>query len=635
MEWQKFLEKSSQVQDLDKIEYLEQKDYKYSDKVQVRCLEHGTVSEQSVINHLKGRTPCKQCAKHKKSAARVMTEDEFHKKIKEAYSGQIVANYSRYKKNSSVVDAHCNVHGYDFEAIASQLFAGKLCCDMCFEEQMGYKKICDKQYYLDKFKEAHGDKYEYEDFDASSRNNYVSIYCEKHDNLFSQTLGKHASGQTGCKACEAERVAESRTFWTQGNFNEFLKTNHPHYIRLTDYKRREDLCTLYCDRHESEITTRSSYIISGIKSPCPDCRSESASILNRLGENDFYLAIPEGYSASYSQYVNGKSLIDVYCQDHQITFKRNMENIKRYGAGCPECDYGNVSKGEKEILEFVNSLVGDKVSVLNGDRKAIKPMELDVYVPSAKFAIEYNGNYYHSTQFKKPSYHYDKYKRCKDAGVDVMFIWEHEWNDPRQKEILKGMIKNRLGKNHGKKAVRASSCTVEEISNNEFYKFCQENHIQGGFGSNSLCIGLYSDHTLVCAAGFVDRGDHYNLTRFCASEKVHGGLGKIMKHFKAMNLTDTITTFSDNEKFEGFVYEKLGFVYSSDVKYDYKVFHSNYGVWHKFAWRRGKIPLRLREIGSDIDYCPDSDERTEKDIQLECGALRLYDAGKKKWVMYL
>ena len=45
--------------------------------------------------------------------------------------------------------------------------------------------------------------------------------------------------------------------------------------------------------------------------------------------------------------------------------------------------------------------------------------------------------------------------------------------------------------------------------------------------------------------------------------------------------------------------------------------------------------MRLLELGrDDIHFDPQTDERTEKELQDQVNALRLWDAGKVKWVKY-
>ena len=61
--------------------------------------------------------------------------------------------------------------------------------------------------------------------------------------------------------------------------------------------------------------------------------------------------------------------------------------------------------------------------------------ELDIYIPSKKLAIEYCGLWCHSSNISKKhqtidpkssTYHYNKYKQCKDMGIQLLTIFETE-----------------------------------------------------------------------------------------------------------------------------------------------------------------------------------------------------------------
>ena len=62
--------------------------------------------------------------------------------------------------------------------------------------------------------------------------------------------------------------------------------------------------------------------------------------------------------------------------------------------GCPHCARAQGrSKAEIEIYEHVRRIYPDAIS---SDREELKRYELDVYIPSLKKAIEYDGTYWHS-----------------------------------------------------------------------------------------------------------------------------------------------------------------------------------------------------------------------------------------------
>jgi hypothetical protein len=101
---------------------------------------------------------------------------------------------------------------------------------------------------------------------------------------------------------------------------------------------------------------------------------------------------------------------------------------------CSNCkNMYNSSKTEQEISKFISTFYTGKC--IRNTRYVITPLELDLYYPEKKIAIEFNGDYWHSEEFKSKDYHYNKFKACLDKGVILVSIFEYEWN--YRKEVIK------------------------------------------------------------------------------------------------------------------------------------------------------------------------------------------------------
>jgi len=71
-------------------------------------------------------------------------------------------------------------------------------------------------------------------------------------------------------------------------------------------------------------------------------------------------------------------------------------------------------------------------------------LELDMWIPSLKKAIEYNGTYWHSSIIQKER-DYEKEKRCYEKGIDLLIVEEEDWR--RDKETCKDRIKQFINGN--------------------------------------------------------------------------------------------------------------------------------------------------------------------------------------------
>lgn len=115
---------------------------------------------------------------------------------------------------------------------------------------------------------------------------------------------------------------------------------------------------------------------------------------------------------------------------------------QRYGvdAPCHLVEPFHFSKGEIEVYEYVKSFYS---SVKHADRAAIFPMELDLYLPELKIAVEYDGDYWHSLP-ESVERDKEKDKICEEKGIFLIRIKESSWlaNQDFIKETLRRIILN-------------------------------------------------------------------------------------------------------------------------------------------------------------------------------------------------
>lgn len=91
-----------------------------------------------------------------------------------------------------------------------------------------------------------------------------------------------------------------------------------------------------------------------------------------------------------------------------------------YGDGCPLCSKRQrVSLPEKVIYYYIKKLFPDTIASYKSDW--LLRNELDIYIPSIKFAIEYDGQKWHMDKYE---HDLEKNKLCKDNGVKLFRIRE-------------------------------------------------------------------------------------------------------------------------------------------------------------------------------------------------------------------
>lgn len=94
------------------------------------------------------------------------------------------------------------------------------------------------------------------------------------------------------------------------------------------------------------------------------------------------------------------------------------------GIWCPAC---HVSRGQGEVYEAIRSMYSGPIIV--NDRKAIKPREIDIYMPELKLGIEYHGEYWHPGDGIREA---DKIMYAAEQGIRIIEVWETLWKQKRQ-----------------------------------------------------------------------------------------------------------------------------------------------------------------------------------------------------------
>ena len=146
----------------------------------------------------------------------------------------------------------------------------------------------------------------------------------------------------------------------------------------------------------------------------------------------------KGYKLLSKDYKNCSTKLLIQCNEsHKYKVKWNHFE---QGCRCPICDEKS-SKAEKEILKIVKQLLPDEDVIENDRTQIINPLtgynlELDIYIPKLKKAIEFNGTYWHSSDYSKYKDSV-KVKQCKEKGIDLLIINEQDWLDNKNEIIEK------------------------------------------------------------------------------------------------------------------------------------------------------------------------------------------------------
>jgi len=325
--------------------------------------------------------------------------------------------------------------------------------------------------------------------------------------------------------------------------------------------------------------------------------------------------------------------INNYCPIHN-KFEINRYNlynraiVSKLENICTLCNpiSENSSIKEIEIKNFIENELNIKTEKIHIENK-----EIDIYCSDYKLGIEFNGLYWHSELFKDNNYHLNKTELCEQQGIQLLHIFEDEWI--LKKEIVKSIIKSKLGIICNK--IYARKTILKEIDQITCSNFLNNNHIQGNINAK-IRLGLFYDNELVSVMTFgkkrnimgnnkekINIDNEYEMYRFCnkLDTTVVGGASKLLKYFIKIYSPKLILTYADRRYSNGNLYKQLGFEFINNTKPNY--FYIKMGVLkreYRFNFRKDILVKQ----GFDLN-------KTEKNIMIEKGYLRIYDSGNIKY----
>jgi hypothetical protein len=287
------------------------------------------------------------------------------------------------------------------------------------------------------------------------------------------------------------------------------------------------------------------------------------------------------------------------------------------------------SCGEKQLGNWIATL---GVNYILNDRNICSPRELDIYLPDHNLAIEYNGLYWHSdAQNENKYYHQEKTEHCRKNGIQLIQIFEDEWQN--NQDICKSIILQYLGLSKNKVAAR--KCKLEIISNKDIQPFMNENHLQGH--STGQCnIVLKYDNEIIMAMTFrtprYNKSFDYELLRLATKKNytVIGGTEKLWKYFLKNFSPSSVISYCDLRWFSGKVYSKLNFVNNTKKILPTYWYTDCQNRFHRSKFTKSKaVKYAIKDSTINENVL---NQLTERHITKEIlGLYRIWDCGQAVW----
>lgn len=281
---------------------------------------------------------------------------------------------------------------------------------------------------------VHNDKYNYDKTIYMTSAEKIIITCYKHGD-FSQRAGHHLSGR-GCKKCATDkRSSDLINFIINSNKIHDNKYNYSE----SKYINSKIKLKIICGKHGIFEQTPNDHL-SGYG--CKKCGRDVCASKIKSSSEEFIQKSNEihinKYNYSKVDYLKSSERVIIICKVHGDFQQTPSDHLQ--GKGCRKCT-GVISKIEIEWLDYLNIKNEYRHKSININGKLFKVDALDL---NTNTIYEFYGDYWHGNPKRynqeninsnnkktfKELYNktLEKEKTLKEAGYNVISIWENDWN---------------------------------------------------------------------------------------------------------------------------------------------------------------------------------------------------------------
>jgi hypothetical protein len=514
-------------------------------------------------------------------------------------------DYSKvvYKNNTTKIEIICKIHGVFLQAPVKHLRGQN--CPRC----AGNKKLTIQEF-IKRANNIHSNSYDYSCSVYKDINTKIEIVCLKHGKFW-QIPYEHLKGH-GCALCNNHSLSHDE-------FVDLAKRKYgdKYDYSLVKYRNKKKHVSIICKIHGIFRQTPIKHLQFKSRG-CPKCCIDD----NKYTTQEFIEVATSIHGSQYDysrvDYVGCRNEVEIICKKHNLF--RQAPYIHLRGHGCPNCQTV-VSRGHQKLIDFMRLYVGD---IIQNDRTVMKPYEIDIWVPSKKFGLDFHGYFYHGINNKivDSQYirnrHYLKSKVAEKVGIKLFQFFDYEY--ARSESLIHSMILHQFGLS---KRIYARNCEVHERSVGRFYS---DNHLYGHRDAN-VNLTLVCDDEIVAAIGFVKHQKYeFEISRFCCKVgiSVVGGFSKLLSAFRTRYKPTSILSYSDRRFSNGKIYKDAGFVYFGVSKPNYHYVKQN-KIFSRHKCQKSKLS---RLLGDGFD-----ESLSESRNMINNGYTMVFDAGHDKWVM--
>lgn len=247
-------------------------------------------------------------------------------------------------------------------------------------------------------------------------NTPIRVQCKKCKHIWNarpaNLLGSRNTAPSGCPKCANNLLGNTDDFIQE------MRIINSSIIILGEYKGNKTPIRVQCKECGKIWNPTPNTLRLG--HGCPVCSHKRAGLASRLTHEEFIQRVANANPdvEVLGRYKTALDKVKVRCKSCGYEWDVAPFNLI-YGSGCPSCAKSGTSYMQQYILGAFRAVLGDE-SVKSRDTNTIG-RELDIYIPSLRFAIEPGGWNWHKDNVER-----DKEKRdlCKEAGIRLITVYD-------------------------------------------------------------------------------------------------------------------------------------------------------------------------------------------------------------------
>lgn len=202
-------------------------------------------------------------------------ESNFLQNAKAKHGSKFDYDQVCYTNNATKVTIKCRLHGHFQQTPAKHLF-NKHACPKCAKTAQGLSRYITKSALIEQGTSLYGDIYSYKDTVVGRKTDTIEIYCLAHKLYFTQMLGSHLKGHTGCKECLREKKeAQAHEVFKENFIKQFTdKFGKTYDFSKVAYVNNKTPVLVKCKRHNCEFQQVHRNIKRSATCSCPECKKE-------------------------------------------------------------------------------------------------------------------------------------------------------------------------------------------------------------------------------------------------------------------------------------------------------------------------------------------------------------------------